>query len=1203
MINKKLFTLALIGFFLIAIGISFYSNNIKETTEITQIDKGTTEDQVFQKLGTKKFEVKEFKVNKVKTKKLKHKDENFTVSNNFIKTPYGIKHEILIENKQGKDKDYNYSTVIEINYSEVRWNGTRYTLTSNPIRFGIVDVYDYKGEVVEIVAPNIFFDDVLHKRINYADMAERGGYALAYEQEGKYYIELRLDNIKIKAGKSYFLDPLYVNQTDGFNIGILGITSVKGMDLINASALAIVDTDGDEVKYVNTDGTNASNTVWTTTGISSMEGLTSNGTDILITDVTGDKVGRYDLVGNQISLISVIFWSPVPVGIAFSGSGSDFFVIANADGNASQLSFVDNNYSYTGTSVDFVSLGASSGVKLAGNATDLWHAHDTQAFVIHALNDGTNATGDFDTNVLMGASSPRGIAASTNGLDLWIADSVDDFVYHVQSEPDPINDAPIVTATIPENNSILTSNLVTFSGNASDDQNLTNVSLFINGLINQTNSTPFNRSQVNFTVTMPEGTIDWFYQASDNASQTTNSTGQRFIVNTTPEIFIIDPVVNNTNFTTSTIFFNATTSLAVDTWIVNYNGTNITLTAGINTSLEVEDGNNFHLLLYANNSQSGKFGLNDTLFFSVDANPPQINVTFPNETIGFHEFNTNLSINWTVSDVNLDACWFDWNGTNTTVTCLDNQTNLNITDRNNKNLTFYANDTLGNTNSSFITWNYKIFQNSINFSATTIGGSTEEFELNITKDSSLQISTVNLVYNSSSSAASFTAGDTSIVTASLDIPNPPENSSTTFFFSFTMSDASIINTSSNNQSVLNFGIGNCSTFSTLIYNFTLLDEENQTKLDNVTIEYSFNLFDSSRTTEITNFSFKSTTNPTEICINQNLTTTSLFSLDGVLKYLSSDDAYLTRYYNILNFSLTNSSVPNAINIYDVIDTTATPFQLTFRDSLLSLAPGILVNVNKQFVDSGDFKTVEIPITDSTGQTVLNLVRNIAVYNLIFINSAGKIVATFNEINAFCQDFTIGECTLNLDAPASTAEVFDPFTVGGISYTVIYTNSTSTATLTFSSLNSTAVTARIVGTTQNQFGNRSVCDNSLTSTLGTINCDASSILTSDNFLFIEIFSDGNYIETRTININPETPLVGGQYGFDGFFIAFLLLLVIIILFSEDKQVLLISLGLGWAVILILGLVKGSIIGVASGGIWLLISIITMIWKVKQEEIGR
>ena len=39
------------------------------------------------------------------------------------------------------------------------------------------------------------------------------------------------------------------------------------------------------------------------------------------------------------------------------------------------------------------------------------------------------------------------------------------------------------------------------------------------------------------------------------------------------------------------------------------------------------------------------------------------------------------------------------------------------------------------------------------------------------------------------------------------------------------------------------------------------------------------------------------------------------------------------------------------------------------------------------------------------------------------------------------------------------------------------------------------------------------------------------------------------------------------------------------------------------ILIFGLVKGTIIGSVSGGIWLLVSIVTMIWKLKKEEIGR
>ncbi len=437
----------------------------------------------------------------------------------------------------------------------------------------------------------------------------------------------------------------------------------------------------------------------------------------------------------------------------------------------------------------------------------------------------------------------------------------------------------------------------------------------------------------------------------------------------------------------------------------------------------------------------------------------------------------------------------------------------------------------------------------------------------------------------------------------LQIPNPPVDTNFSFFFSILMSDSSLINTTSNNQTVLNFGIGICnSTFTTLIYNFTMLDEENQTKLSNVTIDYAFNLSDKSRTTSINSFSLASVVNPTSICINQNLTSTSQFSLDGVLKYKSLNGSFLTRYYNILNFSLKNSTIPNLINIYSVLESVATPFKLTFRDSSLTLSPDILVNVNKQFVASNDFKTVEIPITDTNGQTILNLVRNTAIYNLIFTDIQGNIIASFNKVAAFCQDFTIGDCVLNLNTPSTTAAISNISESLGISQIIVYENSTSTATMTFSSLTSEPITARIIGTTQNQFGNSTVCDNSLTSTLGTIDCDTSSILSTDNYLFIDVFSNGIYITTRVININPVTPLLGGNYGSNGFFVAFLMILTIIILFSDDKQTLLIMLGAGWGTVLIFGLVKGTIIGATSGGIWLLISIITMIWKLKKEEVG-
>ncbi len=757
-----------------------------------------------------------------------------------------------------------------------------------------------------------------------------------------------------------------------------------------------------------------------------------------------------------------------------------------------------------------------------------------------------------------------------------------------------------ITLNSPIDNFNSTSQIIVFNGSVISPNGIVNVSLFIDGILNETNSSGINNTDYNFTKVILDGNYNWTYE-SCNSFGCRTATTRNFSINTAPIINVFSPT-NNSNSSISTIFFNATTSLSADKWIVNYNGTNVTL-SDINTTLTVEDGSNFNLLIYANNSDTGVFGLNDTIFFTVDTSSPQVTVTFPNETIDFHEVNTNLSVNWTVSDALLDTCILEYDGINTTVTCLDNQTNINITSITNKSLVFYVNDTLGNVNSSSVSWNYKIFQNSLNYTLTSIGGSTESFTLNITKLSSLQISTVDLVYNLSASSASFTSGDISIITESLGVPNPSANSNFTFYFSFLMSDSSIINTTSNNQTVLNLGIGNCSTFSTLIYNFTLFDEENLTKLVNVTIDYAFNLLDNTRTTKITNFSLSSTANPTQVCISQNLTATSSYSLDAILQYVSSDVAgYLTRFHNILNFSLKNSTIPNNISLYDVVDTTATPFQLTFRDSSLVPKPNILVNVNKQFVSSNDFKTVEIPITDTNGQTILNLVINTGIYNLIFIDIGGNIIASFTKVTAFC-DIAIQECTLSLNAPSTIEGTFNLTASTGISYVLSYTNSTSTATLTFNSLNSTAVTVRIIGTTQNQFGNRSVCDSSFTSTLGTVDCDTSSILTTDNYLFIDIFSDGNYVATRVININPQNPLIGGFYGTDGFFIAFLMLLIIIILFSNDKQVLLVMLGIGWAMILIFGLIKGAIIGSVSAGIWLLVSIVTMLWKLRQEETVR
>ncbi len=167
------------------------------------------------------------------------------------------------------------------------------------------------------------------------------------------------------------------------------------------------------------------------------------------------------------------------------------------------------------------------------------------------------------------------------------------------------------------------------------------------------------------------------YAIEINVSDGTVNTTDVFLYTindvTQPNITVISPT--NSSYNTQTIWFNATATEAITTWILNYNGTNITHT--INTSLSVEDGNH-HLFLYGNDS-SGNLGLNDTIYFQVDATPPSISNESSNETnITLNDYfcvnitvtdslnsvsvvyaevwNTAIWVNYTMSDTGSTSC-------------------------------------------------------------------------------------------------------------------------------------------------------------------------------------------------------------------------------------------------------------------------------------------------------------------------------------------------------------------------------------------------------------------------------------------------------------------------------------------------------------------------------------------------------------------
>ena len=223
------------------------------------------------------------------------------------------------------------------------------------------------------------------------------------------------------------------------------------------------------------------------------------------------------------------------------------------------------------------------------------------------------------------------------------------------------DNSPSLTLNSPSSANYTTSpKSLTINFTATDDINLKNVSLWVNGVLNQTNSSGLNNSIYLFPLTLGDGTYSIYGMATDNSSQKTNSS----IINITIDSIAPTIIINSGNgtfgYTTfgtnHTINFTATDTRLRTCWYV-YNNTNTTTscTSGvlksINVSVYASSGN---VTIYANDSL-GNVG---SVYTSWGYHMLEINQTFSASTVetALEQFNINLkyiSTNWTSSSAYL----------------------------------------------------------------------------------------------------------------------------------------------------------------------------------------------------------------------------------------------------------------------------------------------------------------------------------------------------------------------------------------------------------------------------------------------------------------------------------------------------------------------------------------------------------------------
>jgi hypothetical protein len=277
------------------------------------------------------------------------------------------------------------------------------------------------------------------------------------------------------------------------------------------------------------------------------------------------------------------------------------------------------------------------------------------------------------------------------------------FVEGAEQNQTPADNPPVIVLNSPVNNSVESSQYVIFNTTVTDDEKVQNVSLIIDGVLNQTNSSNFNGTYI-FNVSIPESNHNWSILAYDNASQSTQSETRFFVSDFfDPTISIIFPV-NNTNYGYNVTTLNTTASdthLEACWYSLDNFTTNTTFTCNTNvTGLLANQGTNYWRACA--NDSAGKESCNLSVF-TVDSIDPNVTIIYP--VNGTYYNSTVTQLNYSVNDSNSDSCWYSIDGGVTNSSSVSAGVNFSVNSSEGKNnWTVYCNDTFSNVGSDEVTF-------------------------------------------------------------------------------------------------------------------------------------------------------------------------------------------------------------------------------------------------------------------------------------------------------------------------------------------------------------------------------------------------------------------------------------------------------------------------------------------------------------------
>jgi len=482
----------------------------------------------------------------------------------------------------------------------------------------------------------------------------------------------------------------------------------------------------------------------------------------------------------------------------------------------------------------------------------------------------------------------------------------------------------------------------------------------------------------------------------------------------------------------------------------------------------------------------------------------------------------------------------------------------------------------------------------------TMEGSSDTFSTNISIDPNFQPAQTKFIHNNTEFNPFITnlGGGNYTLTTTIGIPIVTMDINKSFLWKINLTNGIQYTSNTTNQTIRNINIDTCASYSVLLLNFSSKDEGNKTILlgdkQNLSVEIDLeivSLIDSKRVIQKFTQNY-SENNNSQICLERDLQN-STYRMDVQVRY--DGDPFVSEYYHIQNFSLKNSSLPQNIDLFQLNENDAQKFSIIFKDENYLPIGDALIQIQRKYVSDGIYRTVEIPKTDSDGQSTGQFDLDGVVYTIVVVKN-GEVLATFDNINPICQDQIIDKCILYLNARSSQVPFTDWTRKGDITYTISFDKTTRKVTVTFTTTDGSSKLILLNTTKFDRWGNQSVCYDSLTSSSGTLTCTVPE--SYGNITIVSrLYSVGELITTQTFQIIED---ISDRFGEEGILMLFILLITIPFMFiSHPIGVVIGALG---------GLIMGGVLLLYDGGSWFsvtsvftwaLISGIILIWRIAKR----